>query len=516
MKAKNISLKDLLMGIDWSIQGAQPSAEFLSQKRPVRVVYDSLQADADSLFVAMEGLTVDGHAYCQKAYESGCRLFLVNQELDLPADAVIFTVKNTRAALPLVGANYYDHPAKELHLIGITGTKGKTTTCLALTKLLNDSGRPAASIGTEGAIFGDLHIETGLTTPESLELQACLRTFADAGAQYIVMEVSSTALKFHRTDGLHFEYGIFTNFASDHIGRLEHPSLEDYRDSKALFFGLCDVVFINRDDGLADYFTGFATGEVVFYSCAPDAADRAAGQGLVDIYADQIKTVHEADEGFRTSMEVHLPEKEQVSFPLLGRFNAENILPATAVAKHVGIPLELIRKSLFDLFVPGRTETLSCYPGVLIVTDMAHNGISVDRMLTEMRPFVKPGGRLMVLISTISYRTDVRRRDMAEAAAGKADVIMCSSSWVGNEDPNEIVENMASYLTDYEGLVLKEPDRRKAVAQLVYLAEPGDAILLCDMGETPYLIIGNEKIPYTDKEAVEAACREKLGDHSTR
>lgn len=512
MEAKEISLQDLLAGTDWAAAKCEPAADFLAKDRPIRVVYDSRQAGRNCLFVAMEGLTVDGHRYCSQAYESGCRLFLVNQPVDLPPDALVFTVENTRAALPIVAANFFDHPAKELRLIGITGTKGKTTTCLALAKILNDTGHPAASIGTEGAIFGDLHIETGLTTPESFELQSYLRTFADAGARYAVMEVSSTGLKFHRTDGLRFEYGIFTNFASDHVGRLEHPSLEDYRDSKARFFGLCDTVLINRDDALADYFADFATGKIIFYSCAADAAAGvAAGEPEgPDIYADRIQTVREEDGGFRTSMLAHLPEEYAVSFPLLGRFNAENILPAMAVALRLGLAPDAVCQSLKNLFVPGRTEVLNDYPGVLILNDIAHNGLSIDRLLGEMRPFVKPGSRLMVLLSTISYRTDIRRKDMAEAAAGKADVIMLSTSWVGHEDPNDLIEDMASYLTDFKGLILKEPDRPKAVEQLINLAEPGDAILLSELGPDNYLLIGNEKIPYTDKEAVKAACQKKL------
>nr|WP_072514167.1 UDP-N-acetylmuramyl-tripeptide synthetase [Ndongobacter massiliensis] len=493
-------LQNLLSGISyqWQQKPGEIDEDVLLKTSIDDIVYDSRKAKERLLFVALRGVTVDGHHFCQEAFDRGCRFFLVDKKVDLPAEAAVIEVENTRAALPLVSANYFDHPANELSvLVGVTGTKGKTTTTVALQKILNQAGIPTASIGTIGANFEKLHCDTDLTTPESYDLQKILRTFVDAGAQCVVMEVSSTALKYHRVDGLRFHYGIFTNFASDHIGRMEHPTLEDYRDSKAKFFNKCDVIYINRADPLADYFAGFATGKVIYYSCEDNIA--------ADIWARNIVTKKESNAKFTTSMDAFLPQREHYAFPLLGKFNAENMLPVIHLAKHMGLSTDQIQFGLDAVQVPGRTEAVDIIPGVLVITDVAHDGISIDRLLGEMRQFVKPGHKLLTLISTISYRTEVRRKDMAQAAAKHADVIMLSTSWVGHEDPNDIVCEMAGYLQDFPGLVLQETNRKKAVWKLVALAEPGDAILLADFGDVDYVIIGDKKIYHSDPEAVREA-----------
>ncbi len=473
------------------------------------IVYDSRKAKNGLLFVAMRGVIIDGHRFCGKAYEQGCRYFLVDHCVDLPKDAVIIEVENTRATLPFISANYFDHPAENLLMLaGVTGTKGKTTTTIILQHILNHAGIPTASIGTLGANFKEINYHLDLTTPESYELQKLLRVFVDAGAKCVVMEVSSTALKYNRVDGLRYNYGIFTNFSSDHIGRLEHPSLEDYRDSKAKFFDRCDVVYINRADPLSDYFASFATGQVIFYSCQENIP--------ADIEASRINTKQLTDDKFITDMEISFPTEEHYSFPLLGKFNAENILPVIQIAKKMGLKQEQIQDGLTDIYVPGRSEAVALIPDVLIVSDVAHDGISVDRMLADMRPFVKPGHKLIALISTISYRTDVRRKDIALAAAKHADLIMVSTSWIGNEDPNDVVRDMAKYLQDFPGPVLQEPDRKKAIWKLVNLVEPGDAMLLADFGCYEYLIVGDEKIPHSDSETVlEAYALKKEGKLET-
>lgn len=462
------------------------------------IVYDSRKAKKGLLFVAMRGVTIDGHTFCYKAYQQGCRHFLVDHFVELPADAIVIKVNNTRATLPLISANYFDHPAKKLFMLGgVTGTKGKTTTTITLQHILNHAGIPTASIGTLGADFQDIHYDLDLTTPESYDLQKLLRVFVDAGAKCVMMEVSSTALKYNRVDGLRFNFGIFTNFSSDHIGRLEHPNLEDYRDSKAKFFTKCDVIYINKADPLADYFASFATGQVIFYSCQ--------NKFHADIEAKNIVTKQLKADKFITDMEISFPPGEHYSFPLMGKFNAENILPVLHIAKKIGLKQEEIQKGLIDIYIPGRTEAVALIPDVLIVTDVAHDGISVDRLLCEMKPYVKKGHKLMALISTISYRTDIRRKDIALAAAKYADVIMISTSWIGYEDPDDVVRDMASYLKDFKGTVFQESNRKKAIWKLINIVEPGDAILLADFGCYDYLIIGDKKIYHSDSETVSEA-----------
>lgn len=237
------------------------------------IIYDSRKAAAGSLFVCLVGAWLDGHTYAASAYQNGCRAFLVEHTLDLPADAVQIVTDDTRAALAVIGADFYGNPADELHLIGITGTKGKTTTALLTAAIMTEAGLPCAYIGSNGVDIAGQHEATANTTPESLELHRLFRKMLDAGVHHCVLEVSSQALRHHRVDGVPFEVVAFTNLSEDHIGPGEHPDFEDYKCAKRRLFAEYNArtMVYNVDDPYSDFMREGFQGEQVSFGIKAEA-----------------------------------------------------------------------------------------------------------------------------------------------------------------------------------------------------------------------------------------------------
>ena len=229
--------------------------EIKTDQEIVNICSDSRKAGPGSVFVCIKGATADGHFFAPMAYDRGCRVFIASGELDIPDDATVITVRNTRAALADIASAFYGFPSRELKVIGITGTKGKTTSALMAAHILNKAGIPAGYIGTSGISYGGKTYPTVNTTPESLELQRTMREMLDAGMRAVVMEVSSQGLYMGRVRGIRFDTVCFTNFSPDHIGGAEHPTVEHYAACKhKLFtdFGAKAAVY-NADDKMSDY-----------------------------------------------------------------------------------------------------------------------------------------------------------------------------------------------------------------------------------------------------------------------
>lgn len=292
------------------------------------VVYDSRKAGPGALFVCLPGEQADGHDYAPAAYQAGCRAFLAQRALNLPADAAQVLVPDSRSALALVGAAFYGHPADEMHLIGITGTKGKTTTALLTAAILNGAGLPCGYIGSNGADFAGRHEPTANTTPESLELHRLLRAMRDAGVRHCVLEVSSQALRRHRVDGLPFETVAFTNLSPDHVGPGEHPDLADYKAAKRRLFAEyhARAMVYNADDPASEFMRAGFAGQLIPYGLAAGAEYRAAGLNLTRSETELGVKFFCAHNGALTPMQLPLP----------GAFNVSNALCATALAAPSG------------------------------------------------------------------------------------------------------------------------------------------------------------------------------------
>ena len=467
------------------------------------VCVDSRKAQEDCLFVCIKGFVSDGHAYAPKAYEQGCRYFLVQELLDLPDDAMQILVPDTRIAEAEAAAAFYGHPERSMELFAITGTKGKTTTALFLHKILCDAGIPTGYMGTNGIIFDDHYYPTVNSTPDSLLIYAYLREMLDAGMGAAVLEVSSQGLKLYRTYGLSFRVCGFTNLSPDHIGGNEHPDMADYAACKRRLFTDYphDFTVCNMDDPATAYMAEGDHAEIVGFSTSghPDAAwSTTVIQGVI----------RNGIPGMEYGLNIQgLTLPHMYFLPQPGEFNVKNALCAMAMVHQVfGIPVESACESLETATVPGRFETVF-RDHVLYVIDYAHNGVSMASMLDLLRGYHPK--RLICLFGSVGERTKERRRELAEAAGVRADLCILTSDNPGREDPEAILAEIDAAFPVGSCPRVSITDRGEAVAYAVRNARPGDVILLAGKGHETYQLVGTVKEPYSDRGALMAALRAK-------
>ncbi len=472
--------------------------------RDIRLIeYDSRKTGPDtgfgsfSLFVCLPGARLDGHDFAPAMYEKGCRTFLCARLMDLPDDAVQIEVADPRRALAEISAAFYGYPAKEMQVIGITGTKGKTTTALLLSAILSENGLPCAYIGSNGIDIGPEHYETVNTTPESRELHRYFRLMLDKGYRHVVMEVSSQALHTWRVHGIPFDACLFTNLGEDHISPTEHPSFEDYRDCKRrLFFDFpCRHIVTNLDDPHWQAVTDNPAVHTLTY--AIDTLTHPESGKAVDFTASNIRPFRSETAlgidfdcvagGKRTPVRLRTP----------GDFSVYNGLCAMAAASLYGISPEECAVTLAHLSLRGRFEIVDVLDGVTFLVDYAHNGMSLTNALTELRKYSPH--RLICLFGSIGNRAQNRRRELAEVSGALADISIITSDNPDREDPMEIIRDILSWF-DKSRPHYVIPDREEAVRAALRMAQPGDIVLLAGKGHETYQIIDGEKVPFSEKE----------------
>ncbi len=460
-----------------------------------RIEYNSHKADADCLFVCLIGARADGHDYAMHAYRNGCRAFLVSKEVSLPADAVTVTTVDTRAALSALSAALYGYPADKLTLIGVTGTKGKTTTSLLISAILNGAGLPCAYIGGNGVIWNGHRIETVNTTPESRDLHVFFAQMVRDGIRYVAMEVSSQALAHHRVDGLTFDTVVFTNLSPDHIGEGEHPNFTHYAASKARLFsdyGAKHAV-CNTDD---------PQWELILGSCKTTALTCALTDGA-DFSAEAITPYRD-----RTTLGIRFDAKTpdgggKVTVCSPGTFSVRNALEAIAVASVYGISTAQCARVLAKTPVLGRFELVQGIPGRTFIIDYAHNGMSLSHALSALREY-KPH-RLICLFGAIGGRTQERRRELGEVASSLADYCIVTSDNPDFEDPRAIIEEIKSHM--HPGCPhIAYIDRETAIRHAVRISEDGDIILFAGKGHETFQLIEGRHVPFCEREIILNEC----------
>ena len=492
---------ELTAGID--IQRLHGNAD---GQEALAVVSDSRLAGACSVFVCISGMSVDGHDYAREAYRRGCRIFVVERALDLPEDACQYRVRDGRIALALLSRAYYGEPDRELLLVGVTGTKGKTTVASMAMRLLSALGVSAGYIGSNGVSFLDVHEMTANTTPESSELYRYFRRMADAGVRVVVMEVSSQALYLHRVEGMRFPIALFTNLAPDHIGGNEHPSFEHYRACKASLFSDygCDTVICNRDDeAYREMLATASAARQVFYSVKDERAD---------YFADSL-AFGETSAEMTTSFSLHAHGAcHAASLTMPGEFNVSNALAAIAVCDEVLARLACVSSPdgqiaaildrLPSVRVSGRFEVVSLFADRAFIIDYAHNGYSLRAVLEVLRAY-KPS-RLICLVGSVGGRTYGRRAELGEALSG-ADLAIITSDNPDFENPRDIMEAIAE-AADCPKILIE--DRADAIAYAVEHSRAGDIVLLAGKGHENYQLIRGVREPFCERSLLhEAALR---------
>lgn len=461
------------------------------------VTYDSRKAGPGALFVCLVGALTDGHRYAASAYQNGCRAFLVERPLELPADAVQVQTADTRGALAVIGAAFYGDPVRQLHLIGITGTKGKTTIALLTAAILNARGCPCAYIGSNGVDIAGVHYETVNTTPESLELHRFFRLMVNAGVTHCVMEVSSQALAHHRVDGLPFEVVAFTNLSPDHIGTGEHPDFADYKNSKRRLFteyGARCMVYNADDEASAFMRQGFVGQSVSF------GIDGPADYRGVGLRKYRGGTALGVDFTCR-----HAGQDTPVRLLSPGAFSVSDALCAMALCGAFGVGCADCAAVLANTPVQGRFEIVPGLPGRTFVIDYAHNGLSLTSALNTLRDY--DPRRLICVIGTVGGRSQIRRQELAEAASAGADYTILTADNPDFEDPAAIIAEMAAHMAPgarYECII----DRREAIRAAITMAGEGDIVLFAGKGHETYQLIEGVKTPFVEREIIRSICHE--------
>ena len=460
------------------------------------IEYNSMKIRGGELFVCLPGARVDGHSFAKSAYNAGCRAFLCERPVELPPDAFVAVTPDTRSALAEISATFYGYPAEKLHIIGVTGTKGKTTTALLIQSILENSGIPCAYIGSNGVIINGRHVETVNTTPESRELQHYFATMVAEGVTHAAIEVSSQALEHNRVQGLDFDVCIFTNLSPDHIGEGEHASFEEYRDAKRKLFSdyVTKLAVINADDEASEYMVRGAGVPTVTFSMKGDADFSGSG---CDIYRDETSlgiTFACENGGTITKVTMRTP----------GLFSASNGLAAIAACSYFGVSVESSAEILARTPVNGRFEVVDGLAGRTFIVDYAHNGLSLTSALKVLRQYDPT--RLICVFGSVGGRTRGRRRELAEAASALADYCIITSDNPDFEEPSEITDEIVNYFdksTPYEVIV----DREKAVRRAVSMAEVGDIVLFAGKGHERYQLVRGEKVPFCERDIIKDECR---------
>ena len=472
------------------------------------VAYDSRKAAGDCVFVCMKGTKVDSHDFVGQVLSAGCRCLVVEERLEeitarvlgLPEDVTVIRVPTGRQALAYLAAARFGYPAEKMVCIGVTGTKGKTTTTYMIKAVLEAAGKKVGLIGTAGAVIGEATYPTLNTTPESSELQRYFARMVEEGCEYMIMEVSSQGLKMHRVDGITFDYGIFTNISNDHIGPDEHRDFEEYLYYKSQILKRCRVGIANRDD---DHFQEIANE----HSCRLYTYG-LEGEG--DFRARDIRYVAREDfVGVEFFAEGFWDMDVKVNIP--GRFNVYNAMAALSVCSFLDLPRERVSHALEHLYVNGRMEIVHSSAKCTVIVDYAHNGVSMESLLGTLREY-KPG-RLVCVFGCGGNRSKDRRYSMGEIGGRLADLCILTADNSRYEKTEDIIADIRGSVEKAGGTYVEIPDRREAIAYSILNARPGDMIAVIGKGHEDYQEENGVRKPFLDRQVIQEVIAGQGAEH---
>ncbi|MCR5404043.1 MAG: UDP-N-acetylmuramoyl-L-alanyl-D-glutamate--2,6-diaminopimelate ligase [Butyrivibrio sp.] len=462
------------------------------------IANDNRKIDDGSLFICIIGANFDGHSCAAEAFDKGAAAIVIQHDVELPDDCKkpVVRVEDTRYAMAFISAAFFDHPASKLKTIGITGTKGKTTTTYLIKSMLENAGHKVGLIGTIEVIIGDEHIHAENTTPESYNLQEYMARMVEAGCDSVVMEVSSQGLMLHRSQGFTFDLGIFTNIEPDHIGPNEHKDFEDYMHCKGLLFKQCRVGICNGDDVHTEDILEGHTCEVETYGF---------NKG-VDIRAVNLAYIRKPGNlGVFFDTEGLINMHAEITNP--GKFSVYNALCAIAVARHFGCTPDEIASALKIAKVKGRIEMVKVSDDFTLMIDYAHNAMALKSLLTTLRDY-RPN-RLICLFGCGGNRSKLRRYEMGEVSGKYADFTIITSDNPRFEEPLDIIADIETGMKKTDGKYIKIADRKEAIAYAIDHGEQGDIIVLAGKGHEDYQEIKGVKYHMDERELIREILEER-------
>ena len=432
-----------------------------------------------------EGLWKErGQSY--EAFEAGLGVRARNILASAPGGVTVVCVEDARKAFALACDAWYGHPSRELVTIGVTGTKGKTTTTYLIKSILENAGRRVGLIGTNEVIVGLKHYEAGNTTPDALQLQAYLRQMADAGADTVVMEVSSQAIKLKRTDGILFDYGIFTNLSPDHVAPGEHRDFQEYLECKRELFRRCRIGIVNGDDPYLERITEGHSCLLETYGLGEECMLRAGNVSRI---------MEDGKPGVRFSVTGQMEFEARIPMP--GMFSVYNALAAISLCRHFHVRESDIQRSLLAAKVKGRVELAMARDGYAIYIDYAHNPAALASLLDTLREY-RPR-RLICVFGCGGDRPVMRRRLMGRISGEKADLTIVTDDNPRSEDPEVIREQVVWGVREAEGAFVIIPGRLEAIRYALSAARSGDMIVLAGKGHETYQEIQGVKYPLDER-----------------
>lgn len=483
-----MKLEKLLSRVNYTVVCGDTKADISD------VIYDSRKVCRNCVFVCLEGANFDGHDFAQAAIDAGAAAVVVSRDVKAEGAAVI-RVNDTRKALAFMSAEYFGNPADTLTTIGITGTKGKTTTACMIRSILEKAGMKTGVIGTLGIIIGDKLIKTANTTPESYEIQKAMRRMIDEGCKCAVMEASSLGLKWHRTDGFLFDYGLFTNFSHDHIGGVEHADMEEYAQCKAMLFRQCSTGIMNIDDPACGKMLENHTCRVETFGFSEKAELRGSDDKLVS-RAGYLGV------SFRMSGKAEMT----VSTAIPGKFNVYNALAAAAVCLDIGADKQAVIDGLNEVKVNGRVEPVPIDADFTLLIDYAHNALSMENILTTLREY-KPE-RLITLFGAGGNRPRDRRYEMGEISGRLSDLSVITEDNSRFENVMDIIEDIRTGINKTGGRYVVVPDRTDAIRYCLENGKKGDIIVLAGKGHEDYQDKNGVKTHYDEREVIAKLIKE--------
>ena len=483
-------LCDILVKTDYELVFGDITKEVKSLE------YHSKNVKEESAFFVIDGYFHKGEDYIKEAIVKGASVIVLSKKL---ADSVenillneslenltVIKVEDVRKALATMSVAFYNNPSGEMQVIGITGTKGKTSTAFMVQHILESAGIKTGIIGTVVCGYKDNYIRSEYTTPQAPQIQKMMREMANNGCKAVVMEVSSQGLKHSRVCGVDFNIGVLTNISKDHIGGFEHENFEEYIECKSKLFDMASRAVINGNCiNWKDVVKNKKLKQKIFYgkdeefdySCSDISLFRTA-----DILGSKF-----------------LIRGIEFVLNIPGAFNAQNALCAISTCRALGVPYEIIKEALLDVKIPGRAELVKL-KDLSVIVDYAHNGVAIEALLTSLKEY-KPN-RLMLVFGCGGNRDKNRRYEMGKAASMLADYIVVTSDNPRNENPIEIIKDITSEMDFCEKVILSIPDRKEAIKRAINDGEKGDIIVIAGKGHETYQIIGNETIHFDDKEVI--------------
>ena len=452
------------------------------------VVNDSRKVSKGCLFLCIEGANFDGHMAAEEVVKAGASVLVVSKEVKLPTEpqVTVIKVEDTRYAMAFISAAYFGNPADSMKIIGVTGTKGKTTTTYLVKYILENAGHKVGLVGTIETIIGDKVMPSCNTTPESFTLQKYFKEMKDAGCDTVVMEASSQGFMMHRTQGFVFDYGIFTNIEPDHIGPNEHASFEEYMACKGMLFKQCKVGIVNCDDAHWKQVTAGHTCELETYGFSEEADLRASDLELV------------TGAGFLgIDFKVSGLMQMDIMTDTPGKFSAYNALTAIAICRHFGVSEDNIKKALAGAKVKGRIEMVKVSDQFTLMIDYAHNAMALESLLTTLKEYHP--NRLVCLFGCGGNRSKLRRYEMGEVSGNLADLTIITSDNPRFEEPQDIIDDIKVGIGKTKGKYVEICDRKEAIKYAITHGEKGDIIVLAGKGHEDYQEIKGVKYPMDER-----------------